>query len=539
MTTADLAVRGGRVFTADRSNPWAEVVAVRDGRIVAVGSASQVESLLGPGTRVVEARGGLVAPSFQDSHVHPDGGGLAMKYCSLHDLHGEAAYLAAIRSYVEAHPDAQWIVGDGWTLSDFAGGTPHRSLLDSVVPERPAYVENRDGHGAWVNSKALELAGIDASTPDPVDGRIEREPDGAPFGMLHEGAMHLVLSLVPPPTDEELLVALLAAQAHLHALGITAWQDAHVSPRTHLAYRTMEARGELTARVVGALWWDRTRGLEQIEGLRELRAEAGASGRYRPTSVKIMQDGIVENFTAGLVEPYLRQDGNRGKSFVEPNLLKEVVTRLDADGFQVHVHAIGDRAAREALDAFEAARDANGPNDLRHHIAHLQVVHPDDVPRFAALGVVANGQPLWACMEPQMRELNLPFLGEERARTQYPFGALLRSGARLAFGSDWPVTTPDPLQEMQIAVTRTFPEEPESGPWLPDERLTLDQALEAFTMGTAFVNHLDGETGSLEVGKAADMAIIQPDPFTVDPMEIGRCRVVATLTDGRTVFEES
>jgi predicted amidohydrolase YtcJ len=533
VNSADLVVTGAHVYTPARDGPPADTVAIRGGRIAAVGTFSDVGGLIGPATRVFRPAGGMVVPGFQDSHIHPDGGGLDLRRCALYDLRGRSAYEAAIRTYVTAHPEVPWVLGGGWSLDDFPRGCPHRSILDAIVPDRPVFLENRDGHGAWVNTRALELAGIGLGMPDPPDGRIEREEDGTPFGVLHEGAMALVSALVPPPTPTEVEQGLRDAQRYLHSLGVTAWQDAHVSPETLAAYRALEERGELTARVVGALWWKRDEGEEQIDDLIELRAMA-PKGRFRATSVKIMQDGIIENLTAGMIEPYLGIDGRRGLSFVDPEPLKRAVTRLDAEGFQVHIHAIGDRAVREALDAFEAAREANGPNDHRHHIAHLQVVNPEDVPRFAALDVTPNCQPYWACLEGQMLNLCVPFLGDERTGHQYPFASLLKSGGRLAFGSDWPVTTPDPLKIMQVAITRV-PDGETGDPFLPDERLDLSQALDAASMGTAYLNHLDHATGSIEEGKLANLVVLDRNPFDIDPMDIGDVKVVHTLVEGFSV----
>jgi len=526
------------VYTAVPTARWAEAVAVRGERIVAVGATEEVEGLIGPGTRVLDLPGRMVCPGFQDSHIHPDGGGLDRMQCDLHDLRGVPAYEEAIRGYAGSHPDARWILGGGWALDDFSRGTPHRSILDAIVPDRGVYLPNRDGHGAWVNTRALEMAGITRDSPDPPDGRIEREQDGTPFGVLHEGAMGLVERLIPPPTQRELEQALVGAQAYLHSLGVTAWQDAHVTRATLEAYLALDARRALTARVVGALWWARDRGEEQVSELMALRARA-PKGRFRATSVKIMQDGVPENFTAAMLEPYLddrgQPGGRRGLSFVGPEALKRHVQALDREGFQVHIHAIGDRAVREALDAFEAARAANGPNDHRHHIAHIQLVHPKDVPRFARLGVVANAQPYWACLDGQMRRLCIPFFGPERTGTQYPFASIRRAGGTLAFGSDWPVSTPDPMKEIQVALTRIPDEEPEVEAFLPHERLDLTEALDAFTMGTAFLNHLDAETGSIETGKLADLAVLDRNPFEVEPMSIGEVRVLLTLVDGEPV----
>ncbi len=544
---ADLVLRGGAVYTVDASRPWAEAVAIRGGRIVAVGADGDVRGLVGRGSEVVDLRGRMVLPGFQDAHVHPVGGGLNRLRCDLSDLHSREGYLRRIREYAGEHPDA-WILGGGWAMDVFPGGTPARDDLDAVVPDRPVFLPNRDGHSAWVNSKALELAGITRDAPDPPDGRIERDARGEPRGTLHEGAMGLVERLIPPPTPAELVKALVAAQQYLHSLGITAWQDAIVGryatlPDAYDAYLELAEEGRLTARVVGALWWERDRGEEQVEGLLERRARATA-GRFRASTVKIMQDGVCENFTAAMLQPYLGRDGrptgNRGISFVDPEALGHHVTRLDREGFQVHFHAIGDRAVREALDAVEAARRANGMNDHRHHIAHLQVVHPDDLPRFRTLGVVANAQPLWAVLDAQMTELTLPFLGPERSAWQYPFASLFRAGATLAFGSDWPVSSPNPLEELHVAVNRALPGRPETAaePFLPHEGLDLPVAIAAFTMGSAYVNHLEGQTGSVEVGKLADLVVLDRNLFEAGPEAIASARVLLTLVEGRPVFED-
>ena len=321
-------------------------------------------------------------------------------------------------------------------------------------------------------------------------------------------------------------------------MGTTSWVD------NLDAYIRAAGNGDLTARVVGALWWDRHRGLEQVEDLLAQR-ERGRVGRFAATSVKIMQDGICENFTAAVIDPYLDARGrateNRGISFVEPELLKAVVTRLDAEGFQVHFHALADRAVREALDAIEAALEANGPSDHRHHLAHIQVVHPDDVPRFRLLGAVANAQPLWAAHESQMDELTIPFLGEPRWRWQYPFASLVRAGAVLAMGSDWSVSSPDPLQEIHVAVNRQMPPDypyrvENRDVFLPDERLDLPTALAAFTMGSAYVNHLDAETGSIEVGKYADLVVLDRNLFEHPIEEIAKARVLRTYVEGEAVY---
>ncbi|MGY1495625.1 amidohydrolase [Streptomyces sp. QTS52] len=535
---ADLLFTGGPVFAP--GSPTA--VAVTGGRITAVGRA-EVHDLIGPGTEVVDLAGRLLLPGFQDAHVHPLPAGLEMTQCDLTGAKTAEDTVATVRAYALAHPEREWITGGGWSMEAFEGGAPTRESLDAVVPDRPVYLPNRDHHGAWVNSRALELAGVTRDTPDPADGRFERDASGEPTGMLQEGAMEYVGRLTPPVTAAERLAALLSAQRRLHSLGVTAWQDALVGSFLGMenpaeTYLAAARDGSLTARVVGALWWDRARGAEQIPELVERRA-ALSHGRFRAGSVKLMLDGVAETGTAALLDPYLDKCGcvtaNRGTSFVDAAELPTYVTQLDALGFQCHFHALGDRAVRDALDAVEAARDANGPSDTRPHLAHLQVVHPDDVPRFARLGAVANIQALWAMHEPQMDDLTIPFLGPERAAWQYPFGSLLRSGAVLAAGSDWPVSSPDPLQAIHVAVNRTAPGSPSSPVFLPAERIGLTDALTAYTAGSAYANHLD-DTGSVRAGALADLTILDRDPYAGPPEAIGETKVALTYVGGERVY---
>jgi predicted amidohydrolase YtcJ len=538
---ADLVLRGGHVHTVDPATPRAEAVAVRGERIVAVGRGRDVGELVGPRTRVIDLAGRLLTPGFQDVHIHPIFAGVDQLECDVRESRGREAVLAKIRAYAESHPELEWIVGSGWYMADFERGTPRREDLDRVVPDRPAFLPNRDGHSAWVNTKALELAGIDRDTPDPGDGRIERDPDGSPTGTLHEGAGRFVERLLPPATSDKLAAGLRHAQAYLHSLGITAWQDAIVTPNDQSIYKRAVDEGWLTARVELAMWWERSRADDQIPELIE-RSRIGTFGRVRSNSVKLMQDGVLETYTGALLDPYLGPDGapttNRGISFIDPERLPGWVTRLDAAGLQAHFHAIGDRAVREGLDAVAAARSANGHSDTRPHIAHIQVIHPDDLPRFRALDVVANAQPLWACHEGQMDELTIPFLGPERTTWQYPFRSLLDRGARLAMGSDWSVSTPNPFEEMEVAVTRVYPESRGAAePFLPDQALTLAESIRAFTLGSAFVNHLEADTGTIEVGKLADLAVIDRDLFAPEAGPIGEARVLATLVGGRIVHE--
>ncbi len=550
---ADLVLHGGAVYTVDTARRWAESVAVRGGRIVAVGTDAEVREQVGGAKEAIDLAGRMLLPGFQDAHVHAPSAGLDRLRVDLSEVHGLDEYRRLVRSYADAHPEAQWILGGGWAMDVFPRGTPTKEILDELVPDRPSFINNRDNHGAWVNSRALELARVTAQTPDPADGRVERDASGAPTGTLHEGAMNLVRDIVPPASADDQLRGLLLAQEYLHSLGITAWQDAIVGTYSTIqdsydTYLTAAERGALTARVVGSLWWERGKGLEQLGFIADRRDRA-RDGRFRATTVKIMADGVCENFTAAMLDPYFGPDGaptgSSGIAFFEADELREAVVALDRERFQVHIHVIGDRAVRAALDAIDAARAANGSNDNRHHLAHIQVVHPDDVGRFRALGATANAQPLWAAFEPQMTELTIPFLGEERAAWQYPFASLLATGAMMAFGSDWPVSSPNPLWEIHVAVNRIEPPDypyrdastPE--PFLPDERITLPEAIPASTMGSAYVNHLDDVTGSIEVGKDADLVVLDRNLFDHPVDEIYSAKVDLTFVEGRPVFERS
>jgi predicted amidohydrolase YtcJ len=541
---ADTVFVGGRLLVDGTSRRGA--IAVRDGRIALVGTDDDVRAMAGAATEVVDLMGGLVMPGFQDAHAHPLAAGVDLLRCDLNESASAEETMARIATYAAAHPDAAWIVGSGWSMAHFAGGTPTREMLDAVVADRPAILSNSDGHGAWANSRALELAGVDATTPDPPDGRIERDRSGAPQGTLHEGAAALVERLAPAPTSDEQLAGLLKAQEVMFSYGITAWQDAAVGeglgqPDSLPVYLRAHQSGALRARVVAALWWDRARGAEQVSDLVDRRAAASEVG-FRATSVKIMQDGVVENFTAGLLDPYLDSQGcptgNHGLSFIDPIALRAHVTALDAAGFQLHFHAIGDRAVHEALDAVEAAQASNRRMDARHHIAHVQVVARVDVPRFKELRTSATIQPLWAAHEPQMDNLTIPFLGQDRAALQYPFGDLVAAGVHLAAGSDWPVSSPNPLLGAHVAVNRVLPgaRDAEAEPLYPHNRIDLATALRAYTAGSAYVNHLDDETGRLEAGLLADLAVLDRDPFAGPADEIASTRVVATYVEGKSVF---
>ena len=535
--TADLALKNGAIYTVDGARSWAQAVAIRDGRIVFVGTDKDLESQIGPDTRVIDLKGRMLLPGFQDAHIHPISAGVEASSCNLNGLETVDQYVAAIKKYADEHPDEAWITGGGWLMSVFGpGALTSRKLIDAVVPDRPVVLWSTDGHTTWVNSKALELAGITNETPDPPDGRIDRDRQGVAIGSLQEGASSLLSKVMPATTDAQLQAGLRYSIKLLNGYGITSVQDASVDEPDLKAYKAVDAGGELSLRVVGSITWDGDAGLEQIVNIGRLRKEYTA-GHVDAGTVKIFQDGVIENYTAVVLEPYRLpgKDKVYGIPMVDPEKLKTIVTKLDADGFQLHFHAIGDGAIRQVLDAIEAARKANGDLGHRHHISHLEVIQPTDVPRFRELGVTANFQPLWAFADPYITDLTLPFMGKERAQWIYPIGSLHRSGAVVAFGSDWSVSSANPMEEIEVAVTRMGPFGETKTPFLPSERIDLPEAIAAFTINAAYVNRHETETGSIEVGKLADIAILDRNLFEISAAEISETHVLVTLFEGKPV----
>jgi len=534
--TADLILRHGAIYTMDAPRRWVESVAVVNGRIIFAGPDAGAVRLAGPSTKVVDLGGKMVLPGFHDSHVHLMEGGLDMSLCDVKSVLTPREVLAAIRKFAAAHPDKPWVTGSGWDLPVFPEANPRKEQLDEAVGDRPAYIESADGHSGWANSKALALAGVTKDTPDPAGGRIERDPvTKEPTGTLRESARELVTSKIPAPTAEQNTAGLKRAVEFANSLGIVSVQEADASDEILNAFRDLESREQLTLRVVAALRTDPRKSDEQVAGLVERRAKFSGQ-RMRANAAKIFADGVIESGTAALLDPYLNRGGSRGELNFAPDRLAKLVTRLDREGFQVHIHAIGDRAIRVSLDAHEAAQKANGRRDARHHIAHLELIEPEDIPRFRDLGIIANFQPLWAFADPYIKDLTLGPLGADRSRWLYPMASILKTGAVMAAGSDWPVTSLNPIEAIQVAVTRRGPTEPEGPAWIPEEKMDLPAILAAYTINGAYLNHEEKETGSIEVGKSADLIVLDRDLFKIPSEKIHEAKVVWTLLEGREVF---
>ena len=530
--SADIVLRNGVVATMDATRSWAQAVAIRGGRVVFVGTDRDVATWIGRQTRVTDLGGRLVLPSFHDSHVHPVTSGMELLTCDLNEAKTADDVFATIRRYAASHPDVPWIRGGGWQLPIFGSAGPTRAQLDALAADRPALLSSADGHSSWANSRALAIAGVTKETPDPPNGRIERDANGEPTGTLREDATELVTRFAPKPSHADHVAGLRLALQKANGFGITSLYEANGSEAALAAYKELDDRGELTARVHVALQIDTAKGVAEIPRLIELRRRF-AGRRLSANAVKIFADGVIEAQTAALLEPYVNRPGDRGKPNIEPDALKSLVAALDREGFQVHIHAIGDRAIRMSLDAFEHARSVNGVRDSRHHIGHLQLIDPADIPRFRRLGVIANFQPLWAYADPYITDLTEPVLGPVRSRWLYPFRSVAATGAVVVGGSDWSVSSLNPLDAIQVAVTRRGLEDATGKPWIPEEIVDIPTIVAAYTINGAYVTRSERDTGSIEIGKSADLVIVDRNIFDCPPTEIHKAVITQCYFEGR------
>jgi predicted amidohydrolase YtcJ len=543
---ATLVLRGGRVYTADPAHGWAEAIAVRGDTIAAVGSNAEIARWVGPGTRVVELAGRPVLPGFIDTHIHFLEGSLLLGQVKLDQARSLPEMLAIVKAYAEAHPDAPWIEGMGWNYSFVEGGRrlPTRQDLDAVVPDRPVYLQAYDAHTAWVNSKALEVAGLDRRAELHGFGEIVRDATGEPTGVLKErDAMALVHKAIPAPTHAEKLAALRRGLAEAARLGITSIHIAHGSPTVEPSpphapdeldlYEELARAGELTVRVymamsVGKDTSDATldRWVALAHRLRGPWVKAGA--------VKIVMDGVIESHTAGMLAPYSDDGSTSGSPAFTQAELDALVARLDRRGFQIFTHAIGDRSVRMVLDAYARVRAADPARPRRHRIEHIEVTTAEDVPRFAALGVIASMQPYHA--SPDLNGAWDRAVGPERIALAFAWRSLRDAGARVIYGSDWPVVTQDPLVGLHAAVTREDLSGKPAGGWIPAQRLTLEQAIRGYTSDAAYASFDEDNRGSLAPGKLADLVVLSQDLFAIDPRRIADVKVVMTVVGGETRY---
>lgn len=530
-----VVLAGGTILTGDPARPRVRAVAIQGGLIVALDEDALD---LAGGADKVDLAGRTLVPGFHDGHIHPLWGGAQLQGAPIAEVRSLDELLAALAGFAHQHPERAWITGFGYPPPLLTRGLGDAALLDRVVPDRPVALTASDGHTMWVNTAALAAAGITASTPDPPLGAIARREDGSPLGTLLEAATDLIDAVVPPTTSAEKRMGALSAMQLLARAGITWVQDAMNEPDDVDVYLALAREGLATARVNAALralpgeWEDQRPGFRSA---RERGERAATSVTAR--TIKYFADGIIESGTAALLDPYC--DGSAGIANWSDEELAAAVTALDGDGFQTHIHAIGDAGVRLALDAIETAARRNGTRDRRPVIAHTQLVHPDDHDRFAALGVIANFEPLWAQLDPLMLELTIDRLGPERSAWQYPIASMVRSGATVTFGSDWPVSSMVPMEGLAVAVTRQTSDGDPPGGWLPEQRIDLATGLRAYTAAGAFQAFADGEQGRIAEGFRADLVVLDGDLDTVPPAEIAQIKVETTYLDGKTVYQRS
>ena len=534
---AELVLTGAVVHTMEPSRPRAEAVAIRAGRIVHVGSDESVQRFIGAGTRVEDLAGQTVLPGLHDSHTHLIWSGAELEDVSLHDATTVAALQAAIAARATAQPDEPWIRGSGWDVS-IVEGVLDRAQIDQVVSDRPVYMSAVDAHSAWVNSAALAAAGITATTPDPPGGRIERDAGGAPTGILRESAMALVSDLLPPYSEAHVDAGMTRAQAEASSHGITSIVEAASEPWMLQGFQRFAERDALTVRVHAAVKADPARGPEQVQDIVAMRARYG-SARVRVNAIKVFLDGTIESRTAYMLEPYA--DGSNGPPLFTDAALASLVRAADDAGLQVHAHAIGDGAVRQMLDALDALAEARGAADRRPVLAHLEVIDEDDLARFGEHGVYAAFSPLWAYPDPYITRLTMPVIGPARSAWLYPIASVQQAGGVLVAGSDWSVSSMDPFDAMEVAVTRQAPEPDEDGgepgPALtPQQRVTVQDILAAYTINGARASFVEDELGSIAAGKRADLVVIDRDPLAIDATDLSEIRVLRTLLDGREVY---
>jgi len=525
---AALVVTGARVWTGDRRHPWAEAVAVRGERIVAVGTAAEIMRLAGPGTRRIEGRGGFVTPGFVDSHVHFLDGGFGLGSVKLRDAASRAEFVRRIAEFARTAPAGAWVLGGDWDHELWGGELPRRDWIDAVTPDRPVWVNRLDGHMSLANGAALRAAGVTARTPDPPGGTIVRGAGGEPTGILKDNAMELVDRVVPDASAAAKDRALEAAMRYAAAQGVTSvvhmgtWEDLEVFRRAHDAGRLIT---RIHAAVPLATW-------------QRLRDEVAARGRgdawLAIGGLKGFVDGSLGSRTAAFAAPYADAPGNRGLLVNEPEDLYAWTAGADRSGLQVVVHAIGDRAIHLQLDIFERVAREDGPRDRRFRIEHAQHLAPADIPRFAALGVIASMQPYHAIDDGRWAE---KAIGAERAKTTYAFRSLLDAGATLAFGSDWPVAPAEPLMGLYAALTRRTLDDRHPEGWVPSQKIGLDAALAAYTRDAAYAAFAERDLGTLEPGKLADLVLIDRDLGRIPPPTIRDAKVLLTVVGGKVVFE--
>jgi predicted amidohydrolase YtcJ len=536
---ADVLILRAKIYTVNPAMPWAQAVAIRHGKIVAVGSNEVVEKMRGIGTKVIDAGGKVVLPGFTDCHVHFYEGALALGRVSLDGLTTVAEIQKTLREYAAQHPGDSWILGRGWNYAVFGEeALPHKKYLDELFPDRPVFLEGYDGHTYWANSKALAMAGVTRTTPDPVNGFIVHDPKtGEPTGALKEDADALITKIIPEPNEAEKLTVFRTGMKWANKNGVTRVHSAGGDYQYLALLDELRQEKQLSVRFYVSYRLDayelRKQDLESIE----LNRKKYRDDWIDTNAVKMMLDGVIETHTAALLEPYTDQPSTKGAIFWDLAKYQNAITELDKRGVQLFTHAVGDYAIRTALDTYELAKKKNHTKDHRPRIEHIETIASSDIPRFAKLGVIASMQPLHAYPDADTLDVWARNIGPERAERAWLWKTIADDGGRYAFGSDWPIVTLNPWQGVEIAVTRqTTDGKPASG-FVPSQRLTVEQAVKGYTLDAAYAGRREKTEGSVETGKVADLIMIDRNIFDIDPRSIGGTSVVTTIVGGTIVYE--
>jgi predicted amidohydrolase YtcJ len=540
---ADVIVINARIYTVNPQQKWAEAIAVRGDKIVAVGERKQIEALRGPSTKVIDAGQRLLLPGFTDCHIHFMDGSLGLTRVDLNGATTVEEIQKRVKAYADAHParpNDPWIQGMGWTYPTFGpSALPNKKILDDVVPDRPVYLVAFDGHSSWANSKALAMAGIDRNTPDPPNGKIVRDENGDATGALKEAAGDLVGSKTPPPTRPERLVALRKGIREANRVGLVRVHSAGQDFEYLDLYNELRNRGELTLRFYVVYFLDPPGLTPQSTALIEnaRRQYSSKDDWIAGGAVKTMLDGVVEAHTAAMLAPYTDDPTQSGKLFWDPDKYKATIASLDARGLQIFTHAIGDKAVRLALDAYQNAAEVNHTKDARPRIEHIETIAAADVDRFGKLGVIASMQPLHSYPDDDTLNIWARNIGPERASRAWVWRSIQEKGGALAFGSDWPVVTLNPWPGVQTALTRQTSDGNPPGGFIPQQRLSLEDTIRGYTLGAAFAGRREKTEGSLEPGKLADFILLDRDLFKIEPSEIGKTEVLITMVGGKVVYQ--
>jgi len=531
----------GNIHTFDQELSVVEAIFIRDGYIQKVGKQEDILKSADDGTEIIDLEGKMLMPAFHDAHAHPIWNGMDQYQCEVFGLMDLEQIQDKIRSCLEGDyaKSTGWVIGAGLNAALFPAANPRKNLFDEVSKEIPIYIEISDGHNALVNSKALELANITKQTPNPDKGIIERDPiTGEPSGTLREpSAMNLVVNVAPKESDELHRNGLRYAQGLANSYGITSMIDTAVNEKYLESFNHLAERDELNLRIIGCIEYGREHYVQEFSGFEDLykRRSMFEHERINPNCVKIFIDGVLEGQTGAILEPYL-DSGSYGQLYFSQEELNKAIARFDADHIQVMTHAIGDRAVRSGLDAYEYAINTNGMNDNRHHISHLQLIHKEDIPRFSELKVSANFQATWALPDEWITEINIPELGIERVNRMYPIRSVHDAGGTIVGGSDWAVTTMNPLVAIETALTRQDPTDRIKGTLNESEQMELTEMIKAYTINAAHLMHQDHLTGSIEMGKYADLIILEENLYEIPRKNIGEVKVTQTLLEGETVF---